>query len=387
MRILHVIEATLAGVGRHVLDLVGSQIEAGHDVHVAYSPLRMDTIFSGEMAGLEAAEWHRVPMDSAPGTSDFGAVLAVRRIIRRHGPFDIIHGHSSKGGGIARLAARRRDGVRVYTPHAVKLLDPNTGAGGRLAYGSAERLLGNLRTDQLIATSPDEVDVLAGLGIPRDRIELVIYGVRSSDRPRRAEMRHKFGIGDDEICGIFVGRFAPQKDPLLAVEALSRLDWQALANLRIVMIGEGPQQTECQRRLEAAGISDRVVMPGAMTGALAMEAADFLIVSSRYDTGPIVTMEAAALGLPVVTTPVGCTPLIVDDGDTGMIVPPDDPDAMADAISRLARSREILDGFSQAVVRAHKWSSVEEMAGKIERLYRMRLAARSGAGAVACTSS
>ena len=99
-RILLVTEATAAGLARHVIDLGCGLARAGNDVRVIYSPLRVDGVFRRGLErfsqlGIEVAA---VPMRRSPHPSDAVAAAAIRSYIKSHGPFDVIHGHSSKGG-------------------------------------------------------------------------------------------------------------------------------------------------------------------------------------------------------------------------------------------------------------------------------------------------
>ena len=105
MRILHVVEAMATGVGRHVLDLSEGARRAGHTPAVIYSPLREDNLCRAGRARLIGVDFHSVPMRRAPGLWDIPATLQVRRLVAETGPYDIIHGHSSKGGMLARLAS------------------------------------------------------------------------------------------------------------------------------------------------------------------------------------------------------------------------------------------------------------------------------------------
>ncbi len=116
MRILYVVEATGGGVARHVLDLSEGVMRAGHTPVVIYSPLRDDNLFRAGRARLKDVSFHPVPMRREPGPWDIPTTLQVRRLVAQAGPYDVIHGHSSKGGMLARLAGIGNDGATVYTP-------------------------------------------------------------------------------------------------------------------------------------------------------------------------------------------------------------------------------------------------------------------------------
>ena len=140
MRIAHILEATTGGAARHVVDLSAQLIENGHAVSLIYSPLRADSSFEAEIASLAYEHLVRLPMRRAVGPWDILAARSLRLVLNNLGPFDVIHGHSSKAGALARLAAPQGQ-ARIYTPHAFRTMDPTTGRLGSLIYGGAEALL------------------------------------------------------------------------------------------------------------------------------------------------------------------------------------------------------------------------------------------------------
>ena len=165
LRVLQVVEATTAGVGRHVLELSVGLQQAGHAVTVACPAVRegaqRDTGFVDRLraAGVPIA---LVPMRrSLRPLADWRAYRALARLIGLQSKrYDVIHCHSSKAGALGRLAARRAAGLSrpavVYTPHAFAFL----GAGRlpqRWFYRAVERWLGRTATDLLICDGPSEL--------------------------------------------------------------------------------------------------------------------------------------------------------------------------------------------------------------------------------------
>src|SRR5580692_1042843 len=99
-RVLLILEATLGGTGRHILDLARGLLERDNEVHLIYSDLRADVQFQRGLERLRT-EWpefrsERVRISRAVTVSDVAAFWRLFRYLRRHGPFDIIHGHSTK---------------------------------------------------------------------------------------------------------------------------------------------------------------------------------------------------------------------------------------------------------------------------------------------------
>ncbi|MCG8443418.1 MAG: glycosyltransferase, partial [Caulobacterales bacterium] len=151
-----VIESLAEGSGRHVVDLATGLGARGHRVTVAYSSLRADQRFIDRLEAAENVRLASFRMKRSVHPSDAAAIASLWRLIRRHGPFDIVHGHSSKGGAAARLAPAGR-ARRVYTPHAFRTLDPAASWASTTFYGAIERTLAAFASDVVVCVSDDEL--------------------------------------------------------------------------------------------------------------------------------------------------------------------------------------------------------------------------------------
>ena len=105
LRVLLAMEAAGGGVGRHVLDLAEGLLRRDHDVCLIYSTDRAEEWCSKAIQAMPALVTRRLPMRRAVGADDLRLTLQLRRLIDAMGPFDILHGHSSKAGALLRLAA------------------------------------------------------------------------------------------------------------------------------------------------------------------------------------------------------------------------------------------------------------------------------------------
>lgn len=337
MRIALILETSGGGSGRHVLDLARGLVAAGHEVAVVYSRLRAEPRFLEALAEIPGLSRAAIDMRRAPHAGDLVAVWRLRRFLAAQGPFDVIHGHSSKAGAIARLAALGLPGVRLYTPHCFRTMDPELGRVGRLVYGGIERVLARLGHG-LIAVSPEELEHAAGLGIPRAACALVLNGVAPADLSQRAALRAAWGLGPEEVSVGFLSRFVPQKAPERAIAGLRALPTGLPAH-RLVMVGEGPLEAEL--RAAAAGLSPPVVFAPGSLGPAAMAAFDIFILPSAYEGMPYVLAEAAAAGLPIVATDVGGARAVISPEVNGLIVPNFDVAVFADALARLIADRDL----------------------------------------------
>src|SRR5439155_1334485 len=171
LRVLMVVESSAGGTGRHVLDLCQGMLDRGCDVHLIYSTGRIDRSFLQRLAGMKQLPRAALPMRTGVHPSDLTALAATRRYLQEFGPFDVIHGHSSKGGALARLAAVGTGVPAFYTLHGLIMMDPGLAHWKRLFYGTIEHALRELAAHLGVAGKViwlgerDSHSVLAGFDV------------------------------------------------------------------------------------------------------------------------------------------------------------------------------------------------------------------------------
>ena len=170
---------------------------------------------------------------------------------------------------------------------------------------------------------------------PRSRTQTVVHGIDLAgvreQRARRAAVRAELGLAPDEFVVGTVANFRAQKDyPNLL--AAARLLADRDVPVRIVAVGQGPQEAETRALHASLDLHGRVILTGRRDDAVAvMGACDAFVMASNNEGLPVAIMEALALGLPVVSTAVGGIPEAITDDVEGLLVPARDPGALADA--------------------------------------------------------
>lgn len=349
-RILFLVEAAGAGVGRHVADLSSGLARKGCEVHVLYSPTRADRAFVERMeeeAKRSGVVVRTVPMKrNINPLADFRALYAVRRYLRRNGPFDIIHGHSSKAGALGRLLrlTRIQRTPVVYTPHALATLSPGLSAVMRRIYGGIECSLGRFLTDAIIAVSKEEARHALDLGIPASKVHYIPNGVdpeefRVSRVADLQALKERENISPSAAVLGFVGRLDYQKAPEVLLRAFGEMVHASKCCL--VFVGDGPQRTQLEQEAASSGISERVKFLGfRQDGRDLISMFDILVLPSRYEGLPYVLLEAMAVGLPIVATDVSGNSELVHGGENGFLVPPESSAELAHVLDGLIEMPE-----------------------------------------------
>lgn len=345
-RVLLVTEAAGGGVGRHFLDLAQGLAAQGAHVQGVYATGRMDALFRERLEAGGLPPMHRLQMRRSISPRDWLAAWNLARLARRLGGFDVIHGHSSKGGAIARLAARWLGIPCVYTPHALVTLDPTLAPWKRSLYSRMERWLAH-STAAIIAVSGDEAAHAKQLGIDPAKVHVVPNGIASPRLLAREDARRRMGIPDSSVVIGFVGRLSPQKAPDHLLRGFAALaDRQPAAC--VAMIGSGPLEPELRRLADELGIAGRVYFLGDVVAQPLMSGFDLFCLPSRYEGMPYVLLEALAAGLPIVVTEVGGARLAVTDDDNGCIVPIGESASLTQALERIIADPVLRARFARA---------------------------------------
>ena len=208
----------------------------------------------------------------------------------------------------------------------------------------------------------------------RDRTEVVVHGVLLDEvraqLAQRDGAREELGIGADEIAVGTIANFRAQKDyPNLLAAARSLIDrgW----NGRVVAVGQGPLEAEMRALHERLGLGDRVLLLGQRADAVRVLAAcDIFTMASDNEGLPVALMEALALGLPVAATAVGGIPEAVTDGVEGLLVPPKQPEALADAIAKISGDDALRAEMAAAASTAGARFDIRVAVARIEQIYR-----------------
>jgi glycosyltransferase involved in cell wall biosynthesis len=339
VKVLHV--HRIGGIGgseRHLLTLLPAL--AAHGVDVSF--LGLDDPQRAPDPFYEALT---VPFERLPAPRDLDPVLAWRvRRATRHA--DVVHTHLVHADVYGALGARRL----VSTKHND---DPFRAGPFRLV----ERALA-ARAERVIAITESLARFqVERVGLPRDKVEVIHYGL--DDLPRAWGANPPDPVPADARVVLCVCRLERQKGVDVAIRAL-----RDVPDAHLVVLGEGPERTELEELADG-----RVHLPGRVPDVAAwLRRADVLVHPVRWEGFGLAVLEAMLASLPVVATRVSSIPEIVVDGETGLLVPPDDPSALARALNRALADPS---GYGErGLARARAEFSVARMVERTLGVYR-----------------
>lgn len=336
MRVLHVMECTIGGTRRHLVDVARGQRARGMDVHVVASTLR-DPDFPADLDRLEqqGVQVTRLDMrrEIAPSV-DRVHLAELKAILRAKRP-DIVHTHSSKAGVLGRQASLvTKVGRRVHSPHTFAFLFRALFPWHkRLLYQAIEGHFG-FRSQAIVAVSPSEaLSFQKTWAVPSKRIRVVPNGIDPS-RFAGAEAVNwaDFGLDPTRPTALVVGLVYAAKGQDLALKALAR---PGLEELQLVCAGPG-DLSAIEAQVARLGLGKRVRLLGARRDVPALLAAcDFLCLPSRWEGMPYVVLEAMAAERAVLATPVNGAVDAVQVPSTGLLTGGIDVDSIADGMGQM----------------------------------------------------
>jgi glycosyltransferase involved in cell wall biosynthesis len=363
----------MGGADQQILLLARAMRARGHEVRiVALAPL-------GPM-GLEAQR-EGIPtasLDLQRSFQDLPHVIRLARMIRAWRP-DVLHSHMVHANLLARaLRPIVRVPTLISTIHSIS-------DGGR--FRMAAYRLTSFLVDRVTIISRLAAERYVQIGaVPASQIQVVPNAVDTEQfRPlpaTRAALRRELGLGD-EFVWLAVGRFEEPKAYPTMIGAFARLAVGRLPS-RLLLVGQGSLRNVLEGLIRTEKLAARVQFLGVRRDVPElMGAADGYVLSSVREGMPVVLLEAAAAGLPIVATRVGGVAEVTEDGATGLLVPPANPAALAEAMQRI----EALDPEARRAMGARGRALVEERYGTErvmemwDRLYRESATASRGVAA------
>jgi glycosyltransferase involved in cell wall biosynthesis len=335
----------IGGSERHLLTLLPALVERG-----------VEPVFVGlDDPAFDPADFYGalcVPAVRIPAPRDLDPLLLARLVRVLHA--DIVHTHLVHADVYGGLAAALRGTALVSTKH-----NDDPFRSGSFRY--VER--GLARLTRRIVTITDALGrfVVDEVGIPAAKVETIHYGLDELPAPWGENPPND--VPADSRILLSIARLVEQKGVDVAIRALPLLP----ADAALVVLGEGPERPVLEALARELGVADRVYLRGREPDVAAwLRRASVLVHPARWEGFGLGVLEAMLAGLPVVAARVSSLPELVADGETGILVPADDPSALALAVARALEEPEL---GRAGEARARHEFSVAAMAARTSRLY------------------
>jgi glycosyltransferase involved in cell wall biosynthesis len=335
----------IGGSERHLLTLLPALAERG-----------IEPLFVGlDDPGWDPSDFYgalAVPAWRLPSPRDLDPLLLGRLV--RGLRADVVHTHLVHADVYGGVAAALRGIPLVSTKH-----NDDPFRSGRFRH--VERAVTRLSRRVVTITDALRRFVIEEVGIPPAKVETIHYGIDELPKPWGENAPD--GVPEDARVLLAIARLVEQKGIDTAIRALAQLPLDTV----LVVLGEGPGRPQLETLAREVGVQERVVLRGREPDVAAwLRRACVLVHPVRWEGFGLGVLEAMLAELPVVASRVSSLPELVADGETGLLVPPDDPDALAAAVARALEQ----PGFGAAGrVRAQREFSVARMADLTWALY------------------
>jgi glycosyltransferase involved in cell wall biosynthesis len=308
-------------------------------------------------AEIEAHGWPVVALEEPPGLRP-SLTLRIATWLRRQ-RVQIVHTHDSKplvyGAPAARLAGAKRV---IHTRHFANL--PSVSRRQTMLMRMAARFV-----DCLVCVSEDSARVARSEGLRPGRVKVVHNGIDLARFPCRGSQA--------DGPAVLVARLSPEKDVATLLHAAA-LVAPRLPGFHLKIAGNGPCRQEISRLISQLGLAERVELLGEIrdvSGLLGQ--ASCFVLSSQTEGISLTLLEAMSSGLPVIATRVGGNPEVVADGETGILVPAENPEVLAQALMKLLGDADLSRRMGQAGrLRVERRFEVHRMVAEYEQFYAAR---------------
>jgi glycosyltransferase involved in cell wall biosynthesis len=334
----------MGGADQQILTLARAMRARGHHVRiVSLAPLGpMGVEAQRDGLQVESLELRR-------NLAHLPRIARLVRMIRQWQP-DVLHSHMVHANLLASaVRPLARVPALVATIHSINDGGPIRMAAYRLSSAVVDRftIISRLAAQRYISIG----------AVPRRLVEVVPNAVDIDWFRKwpeaRAEIRAELRLGD-EFVWLAVGRFEEAKDYPTMIAAFAQLAARR-PDSKLVLVGKGSLQQDVEQRLHTHGLEHRVQLVGVRRDVpRLMSAADGYVLSSAWEGMPVVLLEAAAAELPIVSTRVGGVAEVVENGQSGRLVPPGQPAALAEAMEAIegmpAEARAGMGARGRAIV-------------------------------------
>lgn len=330
IRVLHVAQAA-GGVDRYLKMLFKyMDKEAVENMLVA-----SNDYVKSEYEGL-LSDFQYLEMKRAIGFSDLSAVFKLRALIKKYRP-DIVYGHSSKAGAIARMANIGLSSKCIYNPHGWAF-NMRCSRVKKVIYTVIEKVAAPFCKKIICISEAEKISALGKNICSEKKLQVIYNGVDVEEYEANKHgliKRSDLGIPDDAFVIGMVGRISQQKAPDIFIRTAKEVK-AIIPNAYFIIVGDGEMKAEIIDYAKNNNLIDCLYITGWVSNPLDyVELFDVACLLSRWEGFGLVLPEYMMAGKPIVATSVDAIPFIIKNKSNGLLVNVDDVTDTVDAISRI----------------------------------------------------
>ncbi len=362
--ILYFTNSTLwGGVEEHICGLLRNLSRSLFRPHLVCSPATFERFRVGCPEDVEVT-----PLVLGRPRDVAGAAQLARLLVREK--FEIVHSHMFWSSLFASPI-----GWACGVPVIVETLHGSEAwRTGWKAKCNIDRVVTRFVSKYVAVSASDARFLAYKKHVPADKIAMIRNGIDlrrfSVSQNARKAIRETLGFTEEDQVLIMVARFHPGKGHPVLLAAMRQL-LSVYPKLKLICLGEGDGETEIRRLCDELGLAKHVRLAGYQPSVPEwLKAADINVLPSFYEGLPLTILEAMASGLPTVASHVGGIPEAIEDGVSGILVPPGSPERLADALSFLLCRMEARERMGEAAcLRASRWFGIEQQVRNTEKMY------------------
>jgi len=377
---------TMGGSGVYAYNLAVNLVKLGHEVHVITRKLLGSKSYEiQEGVKIHRINWIPIPMFYIP----FFSILSFKYVLKLHKKekFDIIHGnwncdlfYNKKYFGVPLISTMHGTWIGEYNSVLYQPLkyyginDLSIRAFGKF-FGKIDKKVAQ-KTDRLIVVSKfSKKEVLKYYKIPESKIEVISNGVDRTIFNKEKKDMHLYRIinPNNYPLLLYVGRLVARKAPQVLIDAIAIVR-KEVPDIELIIVGAGPLRNSLLKKIHELGLEENIKIYSNIsfdTLSKIYAISDIFVLHSYYEAQGIVLLEAMASGLPIVATAVGGVPETALKDICGKLVPPGNPEKLAEAIIELIENEELRKKYGKnGFERVKKYYDWAYLAQKMESLYK-----------------
>ena len=333
-RILHLISSSgLLGAERVLLELADHSKREGLKVTIGIFENHKNP--NSELAKVASTLGLKVQIFPCRWRFDPKTTLLIRAFIYRE-QINIVHSHGYKGNFYALMATRGK------IPWIVTNHNWTRATFNLKVYALLDLLL--IRFAKKVVTVSDEIAIkIHKSGVSSQKIIVIDNGIdlqKFSSQKRNNLLKEYLGIKEESKVIGTIARLTKEKGHIYLLEAAKDIV-AAYPDTKFLIVGEGRERYRLENRVMTLGLQDKVIFTGQRKDIIdILSILDIFVLPSITEGLPVAILEALASGLPVVATNVGAIPKVINNGETGLLTEPGNPESLSSAISELLSDRE-----------------------------------------------